>query len=58
MGQSNYLLSRSCKKNLSYQSISKIAHALDYMDKSIKGVNNNDPWIIAEEIVMKLSKRS
>ena len=45
-------------KNLSHQSISKIVMLLDSMDKSIKGVNNNDPWIIAEEIVMKLSKRS
>tara|TARA_B100000674_G_C37830102_1_gene910156 strand:- start:180 stop:1136 length:957 start_codon:yes stop_codon:yes gene_type:complete len=45
-------------KKLSYQSINKIISLLDSLDKSIKGVNNYDPWIIVEEIALKLSKRS
>ena len=44
-------------KNISQQGMNKIILLLDKFDKSIKGVNDHDSWVLAEDIAIALSNR-
>ena len=44
-------------KNISQQGMNKIILLLDKFDKSIKGVNDHDSWVLAEDIAIALCYR-